>query len=83
MPRTLVNTTSNEILKWIHQVLVNLVQNLNNIETDVDEDDPWSENLAAATFKIRSTTNRLKGYSPGQLLFGHDMITMIKNMVNL
>ena len=68
-PRTLVNTTSNEILKWIHQVLVNLVQNLNSIETDVEEDDPWSETLAAATFKIRSTTNRLKGYSPVNYYF--------------
>ena len=54
----------------------------NITETYVDKDDPWSGFLDAAAFIISSITNGFKGYSPGQLLFGHDMIIMIKNMVN-
>ena len=30
--------------------------------------------LSAAAFEIRSTTNRLKCYSPVQIVFGRDMI---------
>ena len=44
----------------------------------VDEDDPWLGILAAAEFDILSTTNRLKTYIPGQLIFGRDMILPIK-----
>ena len=38
--------------------------------------------LAASEFAIFSTTNRLKGYSPGQLVFGCDTILPIKNEVD-
>ena len=46
--------------------------------TYVDKDDPWSGILAAAASGILSK-NGLKGYSPGQLLFGRDMILPIKH----
>ena len=42
----------------------------------------WSGILAASLFVIRSKTNRLKGYSPGQLIFGCDMIILIKDTVD-
>ena len=38
---------SNEVLEWIHQVLVNLVQTYNINQTYVEKDDPWSGILAA------------------------------------
>ena len=38
--------------------------------------------LKAAEFAIHSTTNRLKGYSLGQLVFGCDMIIPIKHTVD-
>ena len=50
-------------------------------ETFVDEDDPWSCILAAA-FKIHQTTNRLKVHRPRQLLFGCDMVLLIKHEVD-
>ena len=53
----------------------------NITETCVDEDDPWSGILAAAEFSIISTTNGLKVYSPGQLLFVRDMTISIKHKV--
>ena len=51
-------------------------------ETFVDEDDPWSGILAAVAFTICQTTNMLKGYRPRQLLFGCDMILLIKHEVD-
>ena len=78
-PSTLGNTMSNEILEQIHQVLVNLVRICNISQTYHDKDDPLLVILSAAAFTIHSTTNSLKGYSTGQLEFGHDMIILIKS----
>ena len=47
-----------------------------------DENEFWMGILAAAAFSIPSTTNRQKGYSPGQLLFCCDMILLIKHRVD-
>ena len=84
---TLGNPTSNAILEQIHQVLGNLLRNFNIKETYiketyVDEDDPWSVILASSAFTICSTTNRLKIYTPVQLVFGRDMILPIKHNVD-
>ena len=76
-PSTLVNPISDAILKQIHQVIGNLVLACNITQTYDDKDDPWLGILAAAAFAIRPTTNRLKFYIPGQLLFGHGMILPI------
>ena len=51
-------------------------------ESFVDEDDLCSE-ILEATFTIRQTTNRLKAYCNCQLVFGCDMILLIKNEVEL
>ena len=51
-------------------------------QTCVDKNDPWIVILAAAAFKIFSTTSRQKGYSPGQLIFGRGIILLIKHRVD-
>ena len=81
-PSTLENPMSNGILERIHQVLGNLVRTCNITQTYVDEYDSWSGILSASAFAITSTTNRLKGYSPGQLIFDLDMILPVKHTVN-
>ena len=58
------------------------MRNFNISETYVDEDDLWLGILVASDLMILSTTNSLKGYIPGQLLFGCDMILLIKNKVD-
>ena len=70
---------SNAILEWIYQVLGNQVRTFNVQHTYVDKNDPRTGILAAAAFAIHSTTSRQKGYSPGQLIFGRDMIFPIKH----
>ena len=67
----------NAVLERIRQVLGNLLRIFGICQSYVDKNDLWTEMLAAAAFEIRSTTNRLKGYSPGLLLFGRDMIIPI------
>ena len=72
---------SNLMLERIHQVLVNLLRTLNVKQTHVDKNDPWTGILAAEAFPIRSETSSQKGYSPGQLIFGCDIILPIKHRV--
>ena len=47
-------------------------------QTYFDKDDSWAGILAASAFTILSK-NRLKGYSPGQFVFGCDIIIHIKH----
>ena len=73
---------SNALLERIHQVLGNLVRTFTiSTQTHVDKNDLWTGILDAAASLIISTTNKLKGYSPGQLIFGRDMIILIKHRV--
>ena len=51
-------------------------------ETYVYKDDPWESILAAAAFVIFLTTNGLKGYIPGQLVFDCDIILPIKHKMD-
>ena len=73
---------SNAILERIQQVLVNQVCTFNVQQTYNDKNDPLTGNLAAAAFTIHLTTSSQKGYSPGQLIFGRDMILLIKHRVD-
>ena len=70
---------SNTLLEQIYQVLGHRVLNFNIKDTYVDEYDPWLGILEASALAIHSTSNRLKGCSPGQLVFGRDMIIPIKH----
>ena len=54
----------------------------NITKTYVGKDESWLGIWAEAIFAIISTTNSLKGYSIVQLLFGCDIIVLIKNMVD-
>ena len=74
---------SNAAFKRIHRILGNLVRTFNKSnQTYVDENDPWTCILAAAAFVIHSKISRQKGYSPGQLIFGRDIILPIKKRVD-
>ena len=73
---------SNLVLERIHQVLGNLVCIYNINKTYVDEDNLRLVILSVAEFVVIMTTNRLKSYSPGQYIFGSDMIILIKHIAN-
>ena len=44
----------------------------------LDEDNPWAGILSAAAFAICSTYHTILKATPGQLVFGRDMILNIK-----
>ena len=79
-PRTLGNTMSNVVLERIHQSLGNSVWIFNISQTYIDKNDRWAVILAES--ETLSTTNRQKGYSPVQLIFGRDMVLLIKHRVD-
>ena len=58
-------------------VLENLSQAYNIQEIYLDKDDSCMVILAATMFKILSTQNTVKGYTPGKKLFGCDTIILI------
>ena len=67
----------NTVLERIHKFLGNLVRTCNITQKFVEKDDSRSGILAAAAFLISSTTNKLKGYSLGKLIFVRDIIISI------
>ena len=74
---------SDVILERIRRVLGNLVMTFNiSTQTYIDEDDPWTVILSAAVFAIISTNKKQKFYCPYQLIFGLDMVLLIKHRVD-
>jgi len=67
--------TSNAILERIHQVLGDglRVFDLENMNIDPDDEDPFDEYLSAVSYAIRGAYHQTHGHSPAQLVFGRDM----------
>ena len=68
------NPQSNGIVERVHQVLNNCLRAYELEDTELNEKDPWTPFLAAAAFAIRSTYHTVMAATPGQLVFGRDMI---------
>ena len=79
-PISTSNPQSNAMLERIHQTLGDMVRTLD--PASIDEDDPWAGILAAVAFAIRATYHTTKQASPGQLVFGRDMIWNVKHIAN-
>ena len=77
-----MNAYFNMILERLHSVLGNLVRTYNLQGNYLDKDDPWMVILSVTVFEIRSTVHILKGYTPGQLIFGRYMVLPIKHISN-
>jgi hypothetical protein len=81
-PITVRNPQANAIIERIHQVLGNLIRTFDNEERTIDRSDPWTGVLSAAAFAIRSTYHTTLQATPGQLVYGRDMIFNIKHEAN-
>jgi len=78
-PITVRNPQANAIVERIHQVIANIIRTF-ELETNyLDEEDPWKGILCATAFAIRSTYHTTLQKTPGQLIFGRDMILNIKH----
>jgi transposase InsO family protein/exonuclease VII small subunit len=81
-PITVRNPQANAIVERIHQVIGNMVRTFELENNYLDEDDPWKGILSATAFAIRSTYHTTLQHTPGQLVFGRDMIFNIKHAAN-
>ncbi len=77
-PTTAHNPQSNAIIERIHQVLENSLRTLEIHEQDLEEENPWEGILAACAWAIRSTYHTVLEATPGQLVFGRDMLLPIQ-----
>ena len=68
------NPQANSILERIHQVLGNIICTFELEERDIDKDDPWMGILNAVAWAVRSTYHTTLQATPGQLVFGRDMV---------
>jgi hypothetical protein len=81
-PTTSYNPQGNSIIERIHQVMSNILRAFELDEREVDPDYALNEFLKACAFGIRSTCHTTLQASPGELVFGRDMIHYISFQAN-
>ena len=77
-PSTTYNPQSNGIIECVHQVLGNALRTFELEEKELDTNDPWGSFLSAAAWAIRSIVHTTLDATPGQLVFGRDMLLPIQ-----
>jgi transposase InsO family protein len=68
------NPQANAIVGRLHQVIGNINRTFELESNYMDEDDPWKGILSATAFAVRLTFHMSLKCTPGQLVFGRDMI---------
>ena len=81
-PITTRNPQANAVIERVHQVIGNIIRTFELQENYLDESNPWKGILSATAFAIRSTYHTTLKKSPGQLVFGRDMIFNIEHIAN-
>jgi hypothetical protein len=80
------NPQTNAIVQRAHQVIGNIIR-IFELELELesnylDENDPWKGILSATAFAVRSNFHTSLQSTPGQLVFGRDMIFNIQHIAN-
>ena len=76
-PTTAHDPQANSIVERIHQVLNDMLRTMELEEREIDPSKPFDEALNAAPYAIRCTYHTTLQATPGQLVFGRDMILPI------
>lgn len=76
------NPQANAILERIHQVVGSMLKTKNLKEVQFDVVDPWSAILASVAYAVRCSFHSTLQATPGQLVFGRDMLLNIKFVPN-
>ena len=71
---TVKNPQANAILERIHQVVGDMLRSKDLENYTFIISDPWSDMLANIAWAIRNTVHTTLDATPGQLVFGRDMI---------
>ena len=81
-PTSKKNPQANSILERIHQVVSNMLRSYNLDDQELDTLDPFSEYLNGIAWAIRCTFHTTLEATPGQLVYGRDMILDIPFKAN-
>jgi transposase InsO family protein len=81
-PITVRNPQANAIVERVHQVIGNIIRTFELENNYLDETDPWKGILSATAFAVRSTFHTTLKNTPGQLVYGRDMIFNVKHEAN-
>ena len=81
-PITVRNPQANAIVERVHQVIGNIIRTFELEDNYLDEEDPWKGILTATAFAVRATFHTTLKQTPGQLVFGRDMIFNIQHEAN-
>jgi hypothetical protein len=73
-PITVRNPQAIAIVERVHQVVGNIIRTFELESNYLDEEDPWKGILSATVFAGQSTFHTTLRSTPGQLVFGRDMI---------
>jgi hypothetical protein len=76
------NIIINGIMERVHFTLNDALRTAEIDGREMDEKDPWGPFLASAAYAIRSTFHTTLKATPGQLVFGRDMVLTIKVMAD-
>jgi hypothetical protein len=73
---------ANAIVERVHQVIGNIILTFELENNYLDDNDPWKGILSATAFALQSTFHTTLQNTPGQLVFGRDMILNVKHEAN-
>ena len=77
-PSTEYNPQSNAMIERIHLTLGNMLRSFELDKEDLNDENPFTEFLNAAAWALRSTYHTVLNATPGQVVFGRDMLLPIK-----
>ena len=77
-PTTTYNPQSNGVIERVHLVLGDSLRTFELEKQELPKHDPFGSFLSAAAWAIRSTYHTTLEATPGQLVFGRDMLLPIK-----
>ena len=70
------------MVERIHMTLGNMLRTFELEQQDLNEENPFEEFLAAAAWALRSTYHSVLDATPGQLVFGRDMLLPVQFKAN-
>jgi transposase InsO family protein len=73
-PITVRNPQSNGMIERIHAVVKNMIRTFDTTEIDINDKDPFIGLVSSICWAVRSTYHTTLKATPGQLVFGRDMI---------
>jgi hypothetical protein len=81
-PSTPYNPQSNAMIERIHLTLGNMLRTFDLENQDLSDDNPFGEFLSSAAWALRSTYHTVLDATPGQLVYGRDMLLPIQFKAN-